>query len=129
LTHAEPLTTPSQLFWLQDLSPLELALLPEGNWVNPQVNISWPWLEGPGDPSGGWRPLSEKELTQRKTQLTAKALAYSAELADSLRASYVGEGLRWTEETISSYHDALERYRLHLDLSDDQAALQYNLTY
>ena len=65
------------------------------------------------DPQEAWRPLSENEVNERKEVLTSKALEYSAELADSLRAPYVSRGIRWTGETFLSYRETLaNRYRL-----------------
>ena len=76
-----------------------------------------------------WRPLSENESLERNTELTSKILEYSAELADSLRAPYVSQGLLRTKEAFSSYHDLAKRHHLRFNLSYDQAALQYNFDY
>ena len=115
--------------WVQELSPLELALLPEGSWIDPSAKLSWPLIKTEASDLG-WRPLSEGEITQRKRELTVKALSYSAELADSLHAPYVCEGLRWTEQALSSTRQALAtRYRLHLHLSKDEAGFKYDYSY
>lgn len=81
------------------------------------------------DPAEEWRPLSEEELLERKTKLTSKALKYSAELADSLRAPSLSQGLFRTEETLSSYYNLAKRYHFRLKLSYDEATLRYHVDY
>ena len=130
LTNPDPLSSARESFYFQELSPLELALLPKGAWIDPRSKLSWPGLEEPADPREDWGPLSEQAFEGWKKELASKALEYGAELADSLRASYLSQGIEWTRDTLSSYRNALsDRYRLHLKLSGRQAGLQYDYKY
>ena len=127
LNNQDLLISPASSVWFQELSPLDLAILPEGAWIDPRANLHWPWLVGSQDE---WGPLSEEALDAWEKEFTSKALEYSAELADSLRASYLSQGIEWTKEAFSSYQDRLaKRYRLHFKVSDKQAAFHYNLQY
>ena len=142
------LNTPTSLaslgpsVWFHELSPLELALLPKGAWISATnrggpANVfggdprsRFPWLVGSEGSKNEWGPLSEEALDAWEQELTSKALECSAELADSLRASYLSQGIEWTKETFSSYQDRLaKRYRLHFKVSDKQAAFHYDLKY
>ena len=148
LDKRDPLIPPGSSVWFQELSPLDLALLPKGAWISatnrggPSANDLWrrPANVFGGDPlqrllaSEGskdeWGPLSEEALNAWKKEFTSKALECSAELADSLRASYLSEGIEWAKDAVSSYHDMFaKRYRLHFKVSDKQAAVHYDLQY
>lgn len=110
------------------LSPLELALLPE----DPQVSErkSRRITIGERERRNDWKPLSEEEWEHREREWAKRAVEMGAELANSLSMPYLSEGLLWTTQRFNAYqHHLAEQYRLHVEVSKDDATLTYNLEY
>lgn len=77
-----------------------------------------------------WEPLTIEERKEREEALAKKAVEMGAELADSLSMPYFSSGLLWTTQRLNTYRDYLaDEYHLHLDVSEDDAILTYNLEY
>jgi len=112
---------------LSSQTPLELALMDEKAFFKKKV-FRIPVHETSSD--NGWAPLSEEERLAREAALKEKAIDMGMELADALSIPYVSEHLLHSTEQLHAYRKYLaEQYRLHFDISKDNAILSYNLRY
>ncbi len=111
-------------------SPCLFTENPPWAWTSLPKEWERPFLNEEAVSEEAWRPLSEAEIRQREKELAELAVKMSAELADSLFLSRFSESILWTTERFSATQRRLaEQYRLHLNLSDDNATLTYNITY
>lgn len=118
---------PQKIKLSRSLAPLELALLPDGgSSFKKRKGAS---LRGTKE-KRGWEPLSEDEYALREKELALKAIEMGAELANSLSMPYFSEGLLWTTQRFNAYrHYLADEYRLHVQLSKDDATLTYKVDY
>ncbi|MFH1857957.1 MAG: hypothetical protein ABH845_03535 [Candidatus Omnitrophota bacterium] len=126
VAHAESVSSP-RVF--EPLSPLELALA-SGEPFVPKKAKARPILLGAKEKKDDWRPLSDKEREEEEAKLAQRAVEMGAELADSLEVPYFSESLLWTTQWFRAHQRRLaEQYRLHVDVSTEDATLSYNLRY
>ena len=108
-------------------SPLELALLtPEEGGLRKKTIRKLPM----GEYDREWRPLESDEYEAREQKLAEKAVEMGAEIVDSLSMPTVADSILWTTKRFNAYHDyLLEQYRLHFNVSGDDARVTYKVKY
>ncbi len=110
------------------LSPLELVWISEEPLSKKRKVRRIPL--GEVDQQGEWKPLSPEERQKLEREWALKAVEMGAELADSLHMPRFSEGLLWTTQRFNAYrHHLAEQYRLHFNVSEEDATLTYNVKY
>ena len=114
----------------EQVSPLELALLSEGESASPRKKKMRQLPVGDFEGGNSWKPLSEEERQTRERELAKRALDMGVELADSLYMPYFSDGLLWTTQRFNAYrHYLTDQYRLHLKVSGEDATVTYRVKY